>query len=71
MDPKHGTSSVKGGFQVSSNVMKGMAWTAALFLAVGAGLCFAPGKSTRRPNVILILTDDRGYGDVGVHGNDD
>ena len=23
----------------------------------------------RRPNVVLIITDDQGYGDLGVHGN--
>src|SRR5688500_3445250 len=25
---------------------------------------------SRKPNVVLIITDDQGYGDLGSHGND-
>lgn len=30
----------------------------------------AESAAPRRPNVIVMITDDQGYGDLGVHGND-
>ena len=42
----------------------------AAWAAFGRHLCAAePSPLPAKPNVILIITDDQGYGDVAAHGN--
>ena len=38
----------------------------ALMLALVAGTAFA---APDRPNVLIVLSDDHGYGDIGAHGH--
>lgn len=40
-----------------------------LFILTGLLLAGQPAAAQRRPNVILVLTDDMGYSDIGCYGN--
>ena len=41
-----------------------------LFLGLGIAWLATTALAGPRPNVVLILTDDHGYGEVGAHGNE-
>jgi arylsulfatase A-like enzyme len=39
------------------------------FLCLLTSLCILQSSFAARPNVLLIITDDQGYGDFSIHGN--
>ena len=42
-----------------------------LVLALGAKALSGQEAGARRPNIVLILTDGQGWGDIRSHGNDE
>ena len=50
--------------------MKGHPYTPCLALLAALSGSFATANAAdTRPNVLIIITDDQGHGDLGVHGN--
>ncbi len=49
--------------------MKTRVWMIVLWLCAGLSCVTSAQAGTRRPNVVIFLADDQGWGDLSVHGN--
>ncbi|MFA6314451.1 MAG: sulfatase-like hydrolase/transferase, partial [Sterolibacterium sp.] len=46
-----------------------MRYVLPLLLALAASLAYPVARAGEQPNVIFVLADDLGYGDLGAHGH--
>ena len=53
----------------AKNIMKNLLLMAAAWLLVSPMAFSAQSLTGKRPNILFILTDDQGYGDISAHGN--
>jgi arylsulfatase A-like enzyme len=49
-----------------NDIVRGMVGLVAVLLMGGMAVCV---RAAERPNVVVIITDDQGYGDLSIHGN--